>query len=210
LATPTLRRNDVFLNVPYDDRFRPLYLAYIVGLVDLGLNPVATLGIPGGEARLDRIYDLIRSSRYSIHDLSRVQLSGPAPRVPRFNMPFELGMAVAWAKLHPRRHTFFVWEAVNRRGQKSLSDMAGSDFSIHEESPEGIMRELCSAFLRQSQRPTVPGMMRHYTQVTAALPRLLRANGTKSVFEARTLEDLILLAREVNASDKPESEARPR
>ena len=51
----------VFLNIPYDDRFRRLYLAYISGLISIGLDPRVTLGIPGGERRLDRILVLIKS-----------------------------------------------------------------------------------------------------------------------------------------------------
>lgn len=205
MSTPALRRLDVFLNIPYDDRFQKLYVAYIVGIVDLGLNPVATLGIPGGDARLGRIFDLIRASRYSIHDLSRIQLDRHPPRVPRFNMPFELGMAVAWANLRPLRHTYFLFESVARRGHKSLSDMAGSDFNIHDETPEGIMRELCSAFVRASTRPTVPNMMRHYAQVNSAIPLLLRQNGTDNLFEARTFRDLVLLAKEISESDRAPS-----
>jgi hypothetical protein len=59
---PPVRPNAVFLNIPYDDRFRRQYLAYIVGLSQLGLQPRATLGIPGGERRLDRILALIQSA----------------------------------------------------------------------------------------------------------------------------------------------------
>jgi hypothetical protein len=61
----------VFLNVPYDLRFQPLYLAYIVGVTAFGLVPRATLEIPGGTRRLERIFSLIKSCQYSIHDLSR-------------------------------------------------------------------------------------------------------------------------------------------
>ena len=75
----SVSQNAVFLNIPYDNRFRKLYLAYIVGLTHLGLEPRATLGIPGGNRRLDRILDLIKSCRYSIHDLSRVELDRAAP-----------------------------------------------------------------------------------------------------------------------------------
>ncbi len=102
---PSVSKNAVFLNIPYDNKFRNLYLAYIVGLTHLGLEPRATLGISGGDRRLDRILDLIQSCPYSIHDLSRVELDQAVPRVPRFNMPFELGLAVTWSQLHPSRHT---------------------------------------------------------------------------------------------------------
>ena len=74
-----------FVNIPYDKGFSRLYLAYIVVLTHLGLDPRATLGIPGGERRLDRILELIQSCRYSIRDLSRVQLDRNPPATPRFN-----------------------------------------------------------------------------------------------------------------------------
>jgi hypothetical protein len=90
-----VEKDAVFLNIPYDAQFERLYLAYIVGLTVLGFVPRATLGIPSGARRLERILSLIHSCRYSVHDLSRVQLDRHAPRTPRFNMPFELGLAVA-------------------------------------------------------------------------------------------------------------------
>jgi hypothetical protein len=106
---------DVFLNFPCDDQFRKLYLGYIAGICSFGLAPRATLEIPGGERRLDRIADLIRSCRYSVHDLSRVELDLHRPRTPRFNMPFELGLTVMAAIEHPARHTWFVFESKARR-----------------------------------------------------------------------------------------------
>jgi hypothetical protein len=189
-----VRDNLVFLNVPYDRKFKNLYIAYIVGLTELGLKPTATLAIPGGEARLDRIFELIQTCRYSVHDLSRVQLSRTIPVTPRFNMPFELGMAVAWAKLHPERHTYIVSESMHRRAQKSLSDMAGTDFNIHGGTPSGVMRELCNAFVRQRQRPSVPQMMRRYEAVSGLVPQMMRQNGSETLFEARAFQDLIGLA----------------
>jgi hypothetical protein len=84
--------NAVFLNIPYDQGFRSLYLAYIVGLVHLGLEPRAALGLPGGAGRLGKILSEIQGCRCSIHDLSRVALDRTPPfATPRFNMPFELG-----------------------------------------------------------------------------------------------------------------------
>jgi len=58
-----------FLNIPYDEDFRSLYLACIAGITAFGLWPRATLEIPGGVGRPDRIFGLIRSCRYSLHDL---------------------------------------------------------------------------------------------------------------------------------------------
>src|SRR5262245_61939416 len=96
-------RNTAFLNIPYDARYRNLYLAFIAGLCGFGLIPRVTLEIPGGERRLNRIVTLIRGCRYSFHDLSRVQLDNTSPRTPRFNMPFELGLTVALTQLKRQR-----------------------------------------------------------------------------------------------------------
>ena len=70
------RQKSVFLNLPYDARFRSLFLAYVAGTSAFGLIPRATLEIPGSARRLDRILALMESCQYSIHDMSRVQLAG--------------------------------------------------------------------------------------------------------------------------------------
>ena len=69
MPLPPVSPNSVFLNIPYDEEFQLLYLAYVVGLFQLGLVPCLASGIPGGERRLDRVLALIQSCRYSIHGL---------------------------------------------------------------------------------------------------------------------------------------------
>ncbi|HEY0758614.1 MAG TPA: hypothetical protein VGD59_05085 [Acidisarcina sp.] len=189
-----VERDSVFLNIPYDTRFGPLYLAYISGLVQLGLTPQATLAIPGGTARLDRIIELIRKCRYSIHDLSRVQLNRTPPATPRFNMPFELGLALSWATTHPARHTWFVFETVTNRAQKSISDLNGADFNIHDGTAEGVMRELRNAFVRSGDRPDVSQMADGYRDLQSRVPALRRQTGAKSLFESSVFAELITLA----------------
>ena len=191
---PKTDPDSVFLNIPYDRRFGRLYLAYIAGLIELGLTPKVNLGIPGGAARLDRIFDLIRTCRYSVHDLSRVQLDSAPPPTPRFNMPFELGLAIGWAKVNPLRHTWFVYETQNRRVQKSISDLNGTDCNIHKGTPEGVMRELCNAFVRRKNRPSVAQMMQTYTFLHRSVPELKQHSGAQTIFEARIFRDLLVLA----------------
>ena len=119
----------VFLNIPYDRRFERLLLAYIAGLSAFGFQPRATLEIPFSRRRLERIRSLIAGSDYSIHDLSRVELDRTAPRTPRFNMPFELGITVG---IDDPGHAWIVCESKLRRLNKSLSDLDGTDAYIHE------------------------------------------------------------------------------
>ena len=132
-------KGTVFLNIPYDPPFSPLFLAYIAGISVFGLVPRATLEIPGSTRRLDRIITLIKSCQYSIHDLSRVELDPTPPATPRFNMPFELGLAVALDAAFPKkRHTWFVFETAQWRMQKSLSDLNGTDVYVHGGTVEGV------------------------------------------------------------------------
>lgn len=188
---PKPQEQRVFLNIPYDPRFENLYLAYIVALSALRFFPQATLGISGSR-RLDRIASLIESCPYSMHDLSRVQLDRNSPRTPRFNMPFELGLAVAWSRSNPR-HKWFVFEEVNRRLAKSLSDLNGTDPYIHGGTIRGVMREVCNAFVGPDQ-PTVPQMMQMYRDLRMRVPEILRDAGTRSLFTARAFSDLCLAA----------------
>ena len=134
-ATTTARLNTAFLNVPYDKKYENLYLAFIAGLCAFGLTPRATVEIPGSERRLNRILNLIRSYEYSFHDLSRVELDRNPPSIPRFNMPFELGLAVALAKTRQRKHLWYAFEAANPRLSKSLRHARGAPLAPRESSP---------------------------------------------------------------------------
>jgi hypothetical protein len=185
-------RKSVFLNIPYDPQFTRQYLAYITAVSALSLVPEATLGISGNR-RLDRIASLIERCAFSIHDLSRVQLDRHVPRTPRFNMPFELGLAVAWAQAHPQ-HKWFVFESMRRRLNKSLSDLDGTDPYIHGGIVRGIMREVCNAFVSPVKQPTVPQMMQMYRELRRDSPRILKNAGAHSLFTARVFSDLCLAA----------------
>lgn len=193
---PEVAFNAVFLNIPYDEKFPHLYLAYISGLVHLGLQPRATLEISGADNRLDKIITLIQSCRYSIHDLSWVKLDGPPPRTPRFNMPFELGLAMAIERIDRAKRKSFVFEAVNRRLAKSLSDLSGIDPHIHDRATEGVMRELGNAFVRRvsHRRLSVPAMMMTYRAVLRAIPKIARQTGSPDLFKARPFRLLCIAA----------------
>src|ERR1700693_36090 len=153
---------DVFLNIPYDNQYQDLCLAYICGITAFGFFPRATLEIPGGSRRLDRIFNLIQDCRFSVHDLSRVELDKKRPPTPRFNMPFELGLSVSWARIGNNKHTWYVFERQAHRLMKSLSDLNGTDEHIHGGTINGVFRELCSAFVRPGRQPSVQQMGKIY------------------------------------------------
>jgi hypothetical protein len=192
---PASERSDssVFLNIPYDHRFENLYLAYIAGISAFGLVPRAAIEIPAG-SRLDHIFGLIASCRYSIHDLSPVMVANSKSRIPRFNMAFELGLAVACERTWNRRYDWFVCEAQADRLQKSLTDMNGTDPYLHRGTITGLFGRLCNAFVRSGRQPTVPQMKSIYLILRRKLPGLMRDSGASSVFEARVFQGLCLFA----------------
>lgn len=160
----------VFLNVPFDRQYRPLFIALLSSLTALGCDPHCVLEVPtAGRNRLDRIYDLIASCTASIHDVSRVTLSGPL-RVPRFNMPFELGLTYAIARQKP--HGFFIFEQKPFRLQSSLSDLNGHDPHLHQGTQEGIYRCVLDCFGTRGPTPSIAALRklgRHLGTVVAQL-----------------------------------------
>ena len=184
------RIESVFLNVPYDKPFEDLYLAYIVGLTQLGLAVNATLAVPN-QGRLETIIELIERSDFSIHDLSRIELSRG---IPRFNMPVELGVALYRSHVSRGRHRVFVFESKAFRTQRSTSDINGIDPQIHGGTPRGVMAGLRNVFSQPGDVTTVPEMLASFREVKRKLPELLRNAGSRSPFEASVFKDLSVVA----------------
>jgi len=203
-------RADVFLNVPYDKHFQKFCLAYISGISAFGLVPRATLEIPASTRRLDRILELIRGCQYSVHDLSRVELDAKRLPTPRFNMPFELGLCVAWARTSTKTHTWFVCESKAWRLSKSLSDLDGTDPYIHWGTVNGVFRELCNLFVGADRKPTVQQMQRINRDVAKNLPTILKQAGTNSIYTARAFKDICVVAIAAAEKNVPRTVARQR
>jgi hypothetical protein len=193
-SKPKINPGSVFLNIPYDAAFENLLLAYIAAVTAFGFTPRATLEIPFGQRRLDRILTLIRQSGYSIHDLSRVQLDRNSPRTPRFNMPFELGLTVALERTAHPEHAWVVCETVRRRINKSLSDLDGTDAYVHNGTIKGVFREVGNAFVGTNRQPTVTEMMQIYRVLRAQFGSVLRRAGARDAFNARVFKELCVLA----------------
>ena len=100
----------------------------------LGLKPrIATERSDAGEPRVEKIIELIQSSRYSIHDLSRCQAREPGEHY-RLNMPFELGVDFGCRRFGGvplSEKVILVLEEERYRYQAAISDLAGSDIEAH-------------------------------------------------------------------------------
>jgi hypothetical protein len=188
-------RDRVFLNIPYDKKFERLFLAYIAGISAYGMFPHATLEITDSSRRLEKILKLERSCDYSVHDLSRVQLDRAKPRVPRFNMPFELGLCVADAnRREGQMQNWFVFEAEANRVDKSLSDLKGTDPKIHGATVRGVLSGLCNVFRRPGRQPTVPQMMRIYKRLRKNQAAILKEAGSDTLYTRRVFANVCVVA----------------
>jgi len=84
----------VFVNCPFDAPYKPLLWALIFSILAYGYKPCSALQEQdAGAVRLDKIKRLIGNSRLGIHDISRIE-TDTVLGLPRFNMPFELGLDV--------------------------------------------------------------------------------------------------------------------
>ena len=184
-----------FLNVPYDAQHEELFLAFLAGLSGFALIPHATLEIPGSQRRLDRIFRLLRRCRHSFHDLSRVELDRTPPATPRFNMPFELGLAVALEKMQRPRHEWLVFETRSHRVWKSLSDLAGTDEYVHGGTPRGVLQALTNALVRRRRQPTVAELEEVYRDVSEYASELKVRLRATTIYQARAFKELVAAAQ---------------
>jgi hypothetical protein len=110
-----------------------------------GLIPrIATERSNAGETRIAKIEELIRQSRFSIHDLSRCQSRSPGEHY-RMNMPFELGMDFAASRFGSEallRKELLILEEQPYRYQAAISDLAGIDVEHHDGRPDQAIRRV--------------------------------------------------------------------
>ncbi len=152
----------------------------MAGLAGLGRTPRCVLEVPsGGRNRLERIFALIASCEASIHDLSRVGLSGKL-KVPRFNMPFELGITYAISQI--TSHGFFVLEERAFRLQASLSDLNGHDPHIHDGTPAGVLRCVLDCFGTPAMAPPISALEILTERLTETALTLQREHRTDGLF----------------------------
>jgi hypothetical protein len=193
-------RYGAFINIPYDDRYEAILLAFVAGLCGFGLIPRATLEIPTSQRRLDRIEKLLDKCRYSFHDLSCIE--------PRFNMPFELGLAVHRSNRDPHRHDFVVFEAKRFRLQKTLSDLNGTEVHCHGGSGIGVLRELPNVLTRTRHKPTVKNLRDIYMKLNRFAAHIKTELETKSLFDARPFAELVFAASKIARKTIPSLQKR--
>jgi hypothetical protein len=124
----------VFINCPFDDEFAPILQAVAFCVCDLGFVPrLAPEVADNATSRLDRITEIIRRSKYGVHDLSRCR-SEEAEEYSRMNMPFELGLdhgCRLYGEGQLNQKAILILEHTRYDYQKALSDISGWDIHAH-------------------------------------------------------------------------------
>lgn len=173
----------VFINCPFDELYRPVFQAIVFAVFDCGFVPRCALeASDGGEVRLEKIVALIRGCRFGIYDISRTE-PDDANRLPRFNMPFELGLFLGAARFdktprQPRRRCL-VLDRERYRFQRFISDIAGQDIEAHRDDPLAAIiavRNWLADNAQPSGAPRLPGGAssgRRFSEFQDVLPELL-------------------------------------
>jgi hypothetical protein len=130
---------DVFINCPFDRKYRPLLRALLFAIYDCGFRARSALEVEdSGEVRFQKIVRIISESPFAIHDISRVE-QDRASNLPRFNMPLELGLflgAKAFGSSEQQAKRCIVLDAEPYRYQRFCSDIAGQDIRAHRGKPK--------------------------------------------------------------------------
>lgn len=166
-----LRERSVFINCPFDNSYRRFFYAVTFTIVRCWF--VARCALGGTETsniRTKRIADTIRACDLSVHDLSRMGLYGPrGQRVPRFNLPFELGLFLGACEFGKGggEKSFLVMKTEQHRYKLALSDIGGQDAQAHNDTPR-IAIECVRNYL-DSQPVTGADLLPRPTQIEAEL-----------------------------------------
>jgi hypothetical protein len=174
----------VFLNVPFDARYKKLRNALVFAVHDCGFVARCALEREdSGEVRFDKICKIIEECRYGIHDLSRTTLDAQN-RLPRFNMPLELGVFLAAQRFGSReqkRKSCMILERDQYRYHKFCSDISGQDIRAHGNIAADALRVvrnwLQTNTSRHSRIPGVNAIRGRYIEFCSELPALCEYAG---------------------------------
>lgn len=151
---------NVFINCPFDSDYKPLLHTIVFTVFDCGFRTRCALEEEdASEIRVEKIYALVVDCRYGVHDISRTELDKET-KLPRFNMPFELGVFLAARKFgawHQRKKKCLILDREKYRYHKFISDISGQDVEAHEHDSRKIVEVVRNWLRNASRRITIPG-----------------------------------------------------
>ncbi len=128
--------------------------------------------------RLDKIMGIIDECNLGIHDISRTELD-LCTKLPRFNMPFELGVflgAKKWGEPVHQQKQCLVLDREPYRYRAFISDIAGQDPQAHNQDPQ-VLVTVVRNWLSSVRPGLVSGSLlwQDYEEFLEVLPELCAA-----------------------------------
>ena len=172
---------NVFINCPFDDDYDKIFNAILFVTHRCGFILRCSKEYEDSSSiRIQNIIQLIRESKYSIHDLSRVTLDETA-NLPRFNMPLELGIcigAIEFGNKKQRDNKYLIIESEKFRFKQFISDLSGQDIRDHKDTDEGAIK-IIRNWLSSKTTEKIPSasiIISDYKRFLADLPDLCEEN----------------------------------
>jgi hypothetical protein len=133
----------VFINCPFDEPYRPVFEAVVFAVHDCGYVARCSLEVTdASQVRIEKIAAIIAGCNFGIHDISRTELDTES-RLPRFNMPLELGLFLGAKRFGSQKHrskTCLILDVERYRYQRFISDIAGQDIAAHRGNPDEAIK----------------------------------------------------------------------
>lgn len=194
----------VFINCPFDKGYQPIFEAIVFSVFDLGFSVRCSLeSDDSGEVRITKIARIIEQCKFGVHDISEVKLD-KVNRLPRFNMPLELGMFLGCKRFGGKiqaRKICLILDTEQYRYQKYISDIAGQDIRAHGNKPEAAIVAVRN-WLASASKRKLPGgaaIASRWKRFIVDLPELcIKARLDRKDLIFKDLTDLILAWLENN------------
>lgn len=181
MGTQVDYERNVFINCPFDIDYNEIFNAILFVTHRCGFILRCSKEYEDSNSiRIKNIIELIRQSKYSIHDLSRVTLDATA-NLPRFNMPLELGIcmgALEFGTKKQKDNKYLVIESDRFRFKQFISDISGQDIKNHNNTTEDAIKVVRNWLSHKTPEklPSASIIISEFEKFNADLPELCEEN----------------------------------
>lgn len=167
----------VFLNCPFDDDYDELFNAILFTVHRCGFILRCSKEYDDtSKIRIQNIIELIKESKYAIHDISRVGLD-EHNNLPRFNMPLELGIFIGSINFGQKKHRekeSLIMESQRYRFKEFISDISGQDIKEHSDDPKKIIKCVRDWLSKRTEGkiPSASIIFNEFQEFKAKIPEL--------------------------------------
>ncbi|MGH6622021.1 MAG: hypothetical protein ACREF6_20945, partial [Alphaproteobacteria bacterium] len=161
--------------------YAPFFDAIVFTSIRCGFAPRCALEIDDGAGtRIEKILKLIAECPLGIHDISRTEID-EAIGLPRFNMPFELGLFIGAHKFgnsSQRKKRCLILDREKFRYRNFISDIAGQDIKSHDNDPQTTITRVRDFLRANSGGRNISGgaiIKRDYLSFMVAKPKICAA-----------------------------------